>query len=278
MKKILFLIAIMSIAAVISGCSAVQKEAASGKDDNIASISDDSSAVSNKEELTDETLVNDSADDSDNILPSKEGYEVIIIEDAGIGEPTTYAELRDGFLCNYANLSFISYEIVSVYTQEEAFELTGEDAFTRRTSLYNVHVFYDHILNKEVDYYMNIAHAGNTEQQFLGVPMYEVGMKFAAAVFGKSDTWRVPVGELEFLLQDENGSEMAYHISSNTLSFKSDVPGIEMSISEGEKQLTLAAINNPMIFSSKSQISDLGDFIRNDWYNAGIIKAEGRGE
>lgn len=266
--------AVMSIAAVMSGCSAVQKETASSKDDNITSAGGDSSAMSNKAELTDEALVDDSADESDNMLPSIEGYEVTIIEDAGIGEPTTYAELRDGFLCNYDNLSFISYEIVSVYTQEEAFELTGEDAFTRRTSLYNVHVFYDHILNKEVDYYMNIAHAGNTEQQFLGVPMYEIGMKLVAAVFGKSDTWRVPVGELEFLLKEENGCEMAYHISCNTFSFKSDVPGIEMSISESEKQLALAAINNPMIFSSKSQISDLGDFIRNDWNNAGIINAE----
>lgn len=98
-------------------------------------------------------------------------------------------------MAGYTNLQFITFEIVSIYSPEEANELTGSDNFTRQTTLYYVHVTYDWLADCEVDYYMNIAHAGDKEQQYLGKPMYEVGMTFMSAVFGSSDTWRVPVPE-----------------------------------------------------------------------------------
>ncbi len=231
--------------------------------------------VAPAEEVT-ESNETGSVKDEESSVPDDEPYtyEVEIIDDAGSGEPVSYQDLRDGYLRYYDNLSFISYEIVSVYSPEEAFELTGEEAFTRRTTLYNVHVYYDHILDEEVDYNMNIAHVGNTQEQLLGFPMYETGMRFAAAVFGSSDTWRVPVGELEFLLLSENGDEIAYHIGSAPVSGTDGSLPMNDELDADECELMLSASNNPMVLSSKARVEELGEFIRGDWSGAGIVEAE----
>lgn len=236
-------------------------------DHEVSAVDSQTTAVSDEFE----TITEDSS-----LTPYDEPvtYEVEIIDDAGSGEPVSYQDLRDGYLPYYDNLSFISYEIVSVYSPEEAFELTGEEAFTRRTTLYNVHVYYDHILDEEVDYNMNIAHVGNTQEQLLGFPMYETGMRFAAAVFGSSDTWRVPVGELEFLLLSENGDEIAYHIGSAPVSGTDGSLPMNDELDADECELMLSASNNPMVLSSKARVEELGEFIRGDWSGAGIVNAQ----
>ena len=236
-------------------------------DHEVSAVGSQTTAVSDEFE----TITEDSS-----LTPYDEPvtYEVEIIDDAGSGEPVSYQDLRDGYLPYYDNLSVISYEIVSVYSPEEAFELTGEEAFTRRTTLYNVHVYYDHILDEEVDYNMNIAHVGNTQEQLLGFPMYETGMRFAAAVFGSSDTWRVPVGELEFLLLSENGDEIAYHIGSAPVSGTDGSLPMNDELDADECELMLSASNNPMVLSSKARVEELGEFIRGDWSGAGIVNAQ----
>lgn len=238
----------------------------------------------------------DTADLSENTQMS---YETEIMDNPGSGEPTCYEELRDGYLVSFENLSFISYEITAVYSPEEAYELTGNDIFTGTTTLYNAHVFYDHLLNTDVDYYINIAHAGNAEKQLLGKPMYEKGMRFVSAVFGDKESWRVPVGELEFLLIEENGTEKAYHIGADKAALDSyygvadellpeeALPPdenqhpyniwlpVEEALAETEKRMYFGAVNNPMLFVSKSDVGELVEFIRNDWFNAGIADPEG---
>ncbi|MCD7805560.1 MAG: hypothetical protein LUH03_10560 [Oscillospiraceae bacterium] len=191
-----------------------------------------------------------------------EPYTVETIDDSATGIVTNYEDLCD-YLSGYKNLQFITFEIVSVYSPEEAYELTGSDIFTRHTTLYYVHVTYDWLEDCEVDYYMNIAHAGDKEQQYLGKPMYEVGMTFMSAVFGSSDTWRVPVGEMEYLLVDGT----AYHLGTEAFITSEYIP----SLIEEASETYFSAENNPMLFSSHVDAEALGEFIRTDWEARGFL-------
>ncbi|MCD7823924.1 MAG: hypothetical protein LUG86_07945 [Oscillospiraceae bacterium] len=192
-----------------------------------------------------------------------EPYTVETIDDSATGVVTCYEDLCD-YLSGYTNLQFITFEIVSVYSPEEAYELTGADSFTRHTTLYYVHVTYDWLADCKADYYMNIAHAGDKEQQFLGKPMYEVGMTFMSAVFGSSGTWRVPVGELEFLLVDGT----AYHLGTKAFITSEYIP----SLVEEASETYFSAENNPMLFSSHVDAEALGEFIRTDWESRGFLQ------
>ncbi|MCD8344835.1 MAG: hypothetical protein LUC38_02595 [Oscillospiraceae bacterium] len=192
-----------------------------------------------------------------------EPYTVTTIDDSATGVVTSYEDLCD-YLSSYKNLQFITFEIVSVYSPEEAYELTGSDIFTRLTTLYKVHVTYDWLADCEVDYYMNIAHAGDKEQQYLGKPMYEVGMTFMSAVFGSSDTWRVPVGEMEYLLVDGT----AYHLGTEAFITAEYIP----SLVEEASETYFSAENNPMLFSSHVDAEALGEFIRTDWTARGFLE------
>ncbi len=192
-----------------------------------------------------------------------ESYTVTTIDDSATGIVTSYEDICD-YLSGYTNLQFITFEIVSAYSPDEAYELTGSDIFTRLTTLYKVHVTYDWLADCEVDYYMNIAHAGDKEQQYLGKPMYEVGMTFTSAVFGSSDTWRVPVGEMEYLLVDGT----AYHLGTEAFITSEYIP----SLIEEASKIYFSAENNPMLFSSYVDAEALGEFIRNDWTERGFLE------
>ncbi len=216
-------------------------------------------------DVTEELITPDEPviEEEEPITEENETYTTEILESNGTGVVTNYEDLCD-YLSGYTNLQFITFEIVSIYSSEEANELTDSDNFTRQTTLYYVHVTYDWLADCEVDYYMNIAHAGNKEQQYLGKPMYEVGMTFMSAVFGRYDTWRVPVGELEYLLVDGT----AYHIGTEAFITAEQIPGLVEEASE----TYFSAENNPMLFSSYVDAEALGEFIRNDWTERGFLE------
>ncbi|MCD8006391.1 MAG: hypothetical protein LUF29_05385 [Oscillospiraceae bacterium] len=216
-------------------------------------------------DVTEELITPDEPviEEEEPITEENETYTTEILEENGTGVVTSYEDLCD-YLSGYNNLQFITFEIVSVYSSEEANELTDSDIFTRQTTLYYVHVTYDWLADCEVDYYMNIAHAGDKEQQYLGKPMYEVGMTFMSAVFGSSDTWRVPVGELEYLLVDGT----AYHIGTKAFITSEYIP----SLIEEASETYFSAENNPMLFSSYVDAEALGEFIRTDWEARGFFE------
>lgn len=195
-------------------------------------------------------------------------YIAEIIDESSSGEPLGYEELASEYLSAYKNLQFISYEITDIYSSYEAFELTGNDMFKRQSTLYRVHVYYDHLNDCKTNYYLNIAHAGNAEKQHLGYPIYEVGQRFVSAVFGSSDTWRVPVPELEFVLMDTESEKFAYHLYSEMEISDDSLTFINMN--ESEKSLITSTENNPMIFTHKFSTTELSNFIRQDWNERGL--------
>lgn len=202
-----------------------------------------------------------------------EYYEVDILDDSSSGEPQNYDDLVE-FLENYDNLTFISYEIVYVYSADEAFKLTELDSVLRNTTLYKVHVYYDHISDCKTSYYLNLAHAGDSDTQYYGFPAYQIGQRFISAVFGSSETWRVPVGELEFVLLSKDGKEFAYHLgNSNIIISDESYDGLQLPMDDSETTLLTSTINNPMIFTQKSSSNDLSDFIRKDWAERGMCSA-----
>lgn len=199
-------------------------------------------------------------------------YIAEIIDESSSGEPLGYEELASEYLSAYKNLQFISYEITDIYSSDEAFELTGNDMFKRQSTLYRVHVYYDHLNDCKTNYYLNIAHAGNAEKQHLGYPIYEVGQRFVSAVFGSSDTWRVPVPELEFVLMDTESEKFAYHLYSEMEISDDSLTFINMN--ESEKSLITSTENNPMIFTHKFSTTELSNFIRQDWNERGLSDSE----
>lgn len=207
-------------------------------------------------------------------VPEKEYYVAEIVDESGSGEPLNYEEIASEYLSTYKNLQFISYEITDIYSSDEAFELTGNDAYKRQSTLYRVHVYYDHLNDCKTNYYLNIAHAGNAKKQHLGYPIYEVGQRFMSAVFGSSDTWRVPVPELEFVLMDTESEEFAYHLCSEMEISDDSLALVDMN--EKEKVLITSTKNNPMIFTHKFSTIELSDFIRRDWNERGLSSSDGQ--
>lgn len=207
----------------------------------------------------------------DSISSEKQYYTAKILEEeSGSGEPSDYETLADEYLSIYQNLAFLSYEIVSIYPDDEAYELTELDSVLRNTTLYKVRVYYDHIADCEADYYLNVAHAGDEFSQYSGYPIYEVGQRFMSAIFGRNETWRVPIAELEFALIENESEEHAYHLGSE-LQIEHESLAL-LSMSENEKTLITSTQNNPMIFTGKYNPSALSEFIRKDWNERGFIK------
>lgn len=268
MKLIKEIIVILLIFLMLSGC----QNTASG----IGELPDNENNNEVSSELTPSVTNNVIEGDEENTTAQMQEeriyFEAQIINNPSSGEPQSYDDLI-GYLENYDNLTFISYEIVSIYSSEEAYELTELDSVLRNTTLYQVHVYYDHINDCETDYYLNLAHAGDIDTQYYGYPVYEIGQKFMSAVFGSNDTWRVPVGELEFVLLTEDGEEVAYHLYSNDIVISSDLyDGLQLKMDANEATLLTTTINNPMVFTQKSSSNDLSDFIRYDWNTRGLIK------
>ena len=268
MKLIKEIIVILLIILMLSGCQ--------NTDSDINVLPDNEN---NNEVSTESTpSVTENANEEDEEIATEQTqeerkyFEAQIINNPSSGEPQNYDDLVS-YLENYDNLTFISYEIVSIYSPEDAYELTELDSVLRNTTLYQVHVYYDHINDCETDYYMNLAHAGDADTQYYGYPVYEIGQKFMSAVFGSHDTWRVPVGELEFVLLTEDGEEVAYHLYNNNIVISSDsYDGLHLEMDANETTLLTSTINNPMVFTQKSSSNDLSDFIRHDWDTRGLIR------
>ncbi len=191
-------------------------------------------------------------------------------ENPSSGEPISYDHYMDETIELGTELQLLSYEVVRVYTPEEAYELTQNEAYLGITALYDVHVYYDHIAQQEVDYTVWMSRAGNQLRQWAGCPMLGVGEKYTSIVSYSKDGYRL-MPSVEFYLD----GEYAYYIgTSNCLLCPVDESNPDMNIpmAEDEWWRITTTKNNPVIFHRKFKEEALVQYIRADWQWRGVAE------
>lgn len=176
------------------------------------------------------------------------------------------------------NLRLVEYEIVKVYSSEEAYEITGKDYYLHTTTLYRARVLYDYILNKEVDYYIDISQAGHKENQIKGMPEYELGKRMFSPIYldDGMERWS-SIGELRYMLCESGGVKLAYHIGYRNVRLEYDYmtrpyPNIDLVFNSWDKlDFITTTANNPEVYTQKSTLRSLVDWLITDWRERGII-------
>lgn len=292
MKKIaLCLAAVMSLIS-LTACSNTAADEILSEDESSAAVS---VQISASEETTQSTAsetasemetesVSATAESSETAVPSKplNGLEYVLAEsfapiyekadfreDFPDGVPTTYEELLD-FFPSYSNVSFLEYEIISQYTSEEAVEKTGDEVFNRSATLYQAHIYYDHLHDMPVDMTVDLAKAGVPGNQLENNPPYVIGQKLISDLSGFDSTSCVAVPELVYFVYEVNGVDLAYHVDHERIAIESeDFPNLDIEMAESELFLVTTTANNPVKFTQKSTVEDLTAFIRQDWEKRG---------
>ncbi len=187
-------------------------------------------------------------------------------ENPGSGEPLNYDHYMTEMFEIMDNLQLLSYEITRVYTPEEAVEAAPDEVaeyYTRSSGLYDIHVYYDHIAQQEVDYTIRLTHAGNEAFQWAGIPSFGVGEKFMSAIY-YSEQFEAMIPAMEFYLDGEN----AYYIATSPYlccPVDGSIPDLDLPMAEDEWWRITTTKNNPMIFHRKLSAKALSEYIRTDW-------------
>lgn len=188
-------------------------------------------------------------------------------DDYSVGSPESYDELQE-FL-NTERMNFFRFQILDVYTPEEAFEITASDVYTRNlTTLFKAKLTYDYIKDEAVDVEVNIAKAGVPQLQLEGSPLYGVGEEYAA-YFTNMDLSKprlVACSELLFALKNDGTQEFALHPEFSKIDFvTSEGNSLDLGIENGEVSVITTTSNNPIKYVHKYNIEQLAEFFREDW-------------
>ena len=197
-------------------------------------------------------------------------------EDSGIeplpatGEARAFDELLKEMQDRGGKLRGVAYEITDVYTYEEAAELDEE--FDSSRTLYRARAFYDVINDCPLDYYFDVAGWGSEQLPEKGWPVYAVG-DMLLSFFGElNNGYEVPNSNLEFMIFDVGGVKTAYHIGKENIRFESrEYPDLDLEMSESERSVVITAEDNPIIFTQKSTLKSLSDFLREKMSFYGVV-------
>jgi hypothetical protein len=211
------------------------------------------------------------------ILSSEPIYKDVKFSDFIIdGSPQSYDEL-DEWLLIYDRVNFVRYEILEVYTPEEAIQLTGDDIFEDGTTLYKVGIDYDYLSQTSVDIEVYLAKAGTPAMQIEGLPLYNIGevylspIKNLERVLNGEATWCVGMAELTYAYYEIEGVPFAYHVAFDKIKVNDpDIPNLDIPLLPEEQVIVTSTENNPVHYTQKSLVSSLGDFIRKDWTTKGF--------
>lgn len=194
---------------------------------------------------------------------------VSFAENEGTGIPQSYEELQD-FIRPYSSVNYLGYEITKRYSAEEAFEITNDDMFLYGATLYDIHVTYDYINNKQLDIHTKLSAAGTVEEQFEGYPPYSVGDKLACFLPRfNPDTVNYEFAELTFAIDDQGKSQTGYHIGFDRIDF---IDKNGENIAHGNfsaVSVITSTSNNPVIYTDMISMDVLSDFLRQDWTDRG---------
>ncbi len=197
-------------------------------------------------------------------------YDNVKFADSHSGSAGSYEELRQ-YVNAYEDISFVGYEIISQYSPEEAVKKTGDDIFKYSTTLYKAHIYYDYLNDTPIDMTIDLAKAGLPNEQVKDDPPYAVGQRIVSAVSGYSGTSCVAIPELVYYVFDVNGTDMAYHVVNGGIIVRNaSFPNLDMDIIGEEASLIITTKNNPVKFTQKSLLSELTEFIKQDWTAQGF--------
>lgn len=196
-------------------------------------------------------------------------YDNVTFMDSSAGNTVSYEEFRQ-YVNSYDDVSFVGYEIISQYSPEEAFEKTGNDIFKNSTTLYKAHIYYDYLHDTPIDMTIDLAKAGSPDKQFKGDPPYFVGQRIISALSGYNRANCVAIPELVYYVFNVNGADIAYHVGNSGVIVKDDsLHNLNMSLNGNEASLITTTKNNPVIFTQKSLVFELAQFIKEDWTKQG---------
>ena len=118
---------------------------------------------------------------------------------------------------------------------------------------------------------IDLAKAGLPNEQVKDDPPYAVGQRIVSAVSGYSGTSCVAIPELVYYVFDVNGTDMAYHVVNGGIIVRNaSFPNLDMDIIGEEALLITTTKNNPVKFTQKSLLSELTEFIKQDWTAQGF--------
>lgn len=191
------------------------------------------------------------------------------------GEPQSFEELLQAKQDLGDKLRGVAYEITNVYTYEEAVNIYEE--FNPHRTLYRAHAFYDVINDCPLNYYFDVAGWGSEQWQDEGRPVYAVGDRLLS-FFGKLyNGYELPDSYTEFMLFEVGGVKMAYHIGKENIRFEGrEYPNLDLEMPESERKVVTTTENNPIIFTQKSTLQSLSDFMRDKMSFYGIVSPENK--
>jgi hypothetical protein len=205
-----------------------------------------------------------------------------VISPSGGGPATSYEELVEE-LYREQPLNFVKYEIIGIYTPEEAEKITNGEINTYVTTLYRARVIYDYLNQERLDIEINLARAGTATRQWKGNPMYAIGEVYISPLlvlseFLNKDEWRsVGMSELTFAVHEINDIEFAYSMRYNwanpdsVIEIKSnDRQSFDIGVLSSEESVVTTTRNNPVRYTQKLLVDELAEFIRNDWKERGF--------
>lgn len=203
-------------------------------------------------------------------------YSDVSISDVhATGAATTYDEVMDPSIIR-ENLTILRYEIVSIYSAEEARSITGKDYFNDIATLYKAHVTYDYVNDTKEDYFINISENGGEVSQRAGFPIYEIGQCIISPVYFELSDRATSIGELRYSVYEVNGVEMAYHIGyENIKAYDLSLVNIDLYMDPSENAILTSTMNNPEEHTQKSTVNDLTAFLARDFESRGVINVGG---
>lgn len=169
--------------------------------------------------------------------------------------------------------SLVRLKIISAYVPEEAYLITGDDAFIKYATLFKAEITYDYLHDRPLNLEINLSHAGLADRQIEGLPLYAPGEEYVAMLStGEEDRY---VAKMEFAIHSVNGVELAYQVGDEYLKLESEFvstvyPNLDLAMDESERWVVTSTSNNPVHYTYKMTVDDLVGFIREDWLARGF--------
>lgn len=246
---------------ICTGCSQTSTTSQSVTND---SSPETQAAVNDTKETQTDDFGKDKGFFEDNPAPIYDNVE--FRESSGTGAAMSYEDLQD-FL-DKDNMNFLRFEILDVYSPEDAYELTKNDIYLYVTTLFKAKLTYDYLNDKPLDIDVNIAQAGTAESQFENSPLYGVGEVYAAYFtnLDLNDVDIVATNELVFAIKKSGQDECALHRRFEYINFiTADGRNIDMGIDGGQALVITTTRNNPVKYVHMYDIEELAEFFREDW-------------
>ena len=185
------------------------------------------------------------------------------------GGAVSYEDMVHNYPMVFENVNFVKFEIVGVYTAEEAMKITGEWYFENITTLYKAVLTYDYLNQKPLNIKVNLGKAGTATTQFEGRPSYMIGETYIDNLIwdGGDNPNRVASGGVfTFSFHTIKGIDFAYKIGFDYIKLSdSRFPNLDMEMFPEEKSVVTSTKNNPAQYTQKSVVDELAAFFKEDW-------------